>query len=151
MSVNALKIEELTGIATESAWFFTQQEVPKVTIRTVQGQTIARNQDFNPDNFVLGDAWLAVDVTFQLFWENTGTKLQAIADAVAAGNVLRITPGLLDLPGLALEVFLNPADVTEDVYIIGKRKGGEVVNITFLECQKAGQYIGVDHEEIGVV
>ena len=144
-----LKLERLdSGGAVVETYSFSEQEVPAVDVNPFQRSEIGYNADNNAYPFIKGDPWHVIPVVFRTHDDTTISKLNEIADKVSAGSIFRLFPALIDLPGLSFKVIFNPSDLPRELFVVGKYRGNETVNIDFLECESS-DLIGME-EDIGV-
>lgn len=148
MSV-VLKLERLNNSgAVVETYSFNEQEVPAADVNPFQRSEFGYNADNNAYPLIKGDPWHIIPVTFRIHDDSAISKLNEIADEVAAGSIFRLFPALIDLPDLSFKVIFNPADLPRELFVVGKFRGNEIVNIAFLECETS-DLVGME-DDIGV-
>lgn len=144
-----LKLERLdSGGGVVETYSFNEQEVPVADVNPFQRSGFGYNAENNAYPFINGDPWHIIPVAFRIHDDTTIAKLNDIADEITAGSIFRLYPALTDLPGLSFKVVFNPAELPRELFVVGKFRGNETVDIAFLECESS-DLIGME-DDIGV-
>lgn len=118
---------------------FQRHEILDTRVDPVLKTNIQSAQTGQPTLFILSDQWFAVMIQFRIHGQSTQNKMTELRNYIRSGKLLRIYPKWYKDQTYFFDGFIDPASIPLEFLFSGEYKGGETINLTFLEADKSGQ------------
>lgn len=120
---------------------FERYEIMDTRVNPVIETNIQRAQAGQPTLFILSDQWHSVSVQFRIHGQTTQNKMTQLRNYIRSGELLRIYPKWYKDETFFFDSFVDPGSIPLEFLFSGEYKGGDSLNLIFLEADKSSQAV----------